>query len=167
MSIGARIIRPEALPILGLVVLLSCADKEEADPDARCAREIVLTKVDPAAHASDTLVAPGRGYQKYTLYRIDTRDFTAGGKLILTISLGAEGCNASFDLFSEGALIPEEGRPTTSVAHVYDVGAGGEGSLEYRFSRGQVFQFGATGNWFSPAGATNTYSFTAAVEDSE
>jgi len=167
MSICARIIRPEALPVLGLVVLLSCADKEEAGSGARPAREIVLTKAEPSARISDTLVAPGRGHQRYTLYTIDTRDFTSGGKLILSLSLGAEGCNASFDLFPEGASIPEEGRPTTSVAHVYDVGAGGEGSLEYRFSRGQVFQFGATGNWFSPAGATNTYSFTATVEDIE
>jgi len=167
MSTFARIARPDILPFLGLIILVSCADKEEAGTAAHRTREIVLTKAEPSASASDTLVAPGRGYQKYTLYSIDTKDFPAGGTLKIAISVGAEGCNASFDLFPEGASIPEEGRAGTSIAHVYDVGAGGEATLEYRFTRGQVFRFGATGNWFSPAGATNTYSFDATASDFE
>jgi hypothetical protein len=165
MSGFARIVRPDILPILGLIILVSCADKEETGTAAHRTREIVLTRADPSASASDSLVAPGRGFQKYTLYSIDTRDFAAGGNLRIPLSVGAEGCNASFDLFPEGASIPEEGRPGTSVAHVYDVGAGGEAMLEYRFTRGQVFRFGATGNWFTPAGAMNAYAFTATVVD--
>jgi hypothetical protein len=158
---------PGIVIVSGLFFFVSCAGKEEGDLDAGRGRVLVLTEAEPSASASDTLVAPGRGFQKYTLYAIDTRDFASGGMLKIVISVGAEGCNASFDLFPEGASIPEEGRPTTSVAHVYDVGAGGGASLEHRFGSGQVFRFGATGNWFSPAGERNTYAFTASVLDSE
>jgi len=105
----------------------------------------VLTKADSSGNASDTLVAPGCGFQNYTLHSIDTRDSAAGGKLKISISVSAEGCNASFDFFPEGASIPAEGRPTTFVAPVYDVGVGVRGIWSTGSSRVGFFSSGQRG----------------------
>lgn len=125
---------------------------------------IVLTKNQPSANAGGELVAPGRGRQSYTLFLIDTSDFNGGGILKFRVTLGTGESDASFDLFPEGVAIPTEGRALESVATLYDLPRGGSGTLSYQFSVGQVFQFGATGNWFSPLGSTNTFSFTVTVE---
>ncbi|MCK6585151.1 MAG: hypothetical protein L6Q49_18795 [Anaerolineales bacterium] len=47
---------------------------------------------------------------------------------------------------------------------MYDLKRGESGILRYEFTSGQVFQFGATGNWFSPENATNTFTIIAKVE---
>lgn len=125
---------------------------------------IVLTKDQPGATAGGELVAPGRGRQSYTLFLIDTSDFQDGGVLKFQVELGTGDSNASFDLFPEGVAIPTEGRALESVATLYDLPRGSRGTMSYQFSVGQVFQFGATGNWFSTPGSTNTFTFTVTVE---
>jgi len=124
---------------------------------------IVLTHAQPSHSAEGSLTAPGHGKQSYTVYYLDTTDFTEGGTLTIQISLGEGESDASFDLFPADAPIPTEGRAEESIAALYDLKRGESGSLSYQFSTGQVFQFGATGNWFSREGATNTFEMTVSV----
>lgn len=125
---------------------------------------LVLTRAQPSAMAESRLTAPGYGKQNYTVFAIDTRDFPNGGTLKIEVTLGEGDSDGSFDIFPEGAPIPSEGRAAGSVAALYDLKRGSRGVLSYTFMTGQVLQFGATGNWFSPAGATNTFTIVAAVE---
>lgn len=125
---------------------------------------LVLTRDQPSASAEGELIAPGREKQKYTLVLIDTGDFQNGGIIQFEIALGTGESDGSFDLFPEGVPIPTEGRALDSVATLYDLPRASRGMMSYKFTAGQVFQFGATGNWFSREGATNTFSFTVTVE---
>jgi hypothetical protein len=129
------------------------------------ANTIVLSPSHFSAATEGCLTAPGNGYQDYTIVLIDTRAFPNGGKLVMTVGLGSGGSDGSFDLFLEGTDIPTKGKPDRSVAHIWDLGREHNATMEYRFSAGQVFQFGATGNWMSPKGTTNTFSLSVAVEE--
>ena len=126
-------------------------------------KKIVLTRLRTSGEGEGILIAPGRGKQRYTVFYIDNKDFINGGTLVIEITLGKGESNASFDLFPEGVPIPTKGRPHGSVAHQYDVSRGKTVKMALRFSRGQIFQFGATGNWLSPEGSRNSYRFSARV----
>ncbi|NWG06406.1 MAG: hypothetical protein HXY35_06925 [Chloroflexi bacterium] len=125
---------------------------------------LVLTHAQPKGTAEGVLTAPGHGKQNFTIVPIDVTDFQSGGTLTVEITLGNGESDGSFDLFPEGAVIPTEGRVENSVAALYDLKHGESGTLTYKFDSGQVFQFGATGNWFSREGATNTFTVTAMVD---
>ncbi len=127
--------------------------------------KIILTRARNGGEGSGILVAPGKGNQEYTIHQIDTKDFVNGGIVTFRITVGDGESDASFDLFPEGAPIPTTGRPIGSVAGRYDILKGSTTTMSYRFQRGQVFQFGADGNWFSRKGAGNTYTFEVWVTE--
>lgn len=125
---------------------------------------LVLTHAQPSATTEGELIAPGHSKQSHTIVLIDVTDFPSGGTLKIEVALGKGESDGSFDLFPEGAAIPTEGRVTNSVAALYDLKHGESGTLVYEFVSGQVFQLGATGNWFSREGATNTFMLSVFVE---
>jgi hypothetical protein len=114
---------------------------------------------------SGTLVAAGWNKHKYVVTPIDTRRYPDGGVLNLEISVGTGVAAASFDLFPWGARLPTEGMPNQqgSLASAWNVPRGGTAQITYRFQRGDLFQFGAEGNWPSPVGAGNSYTVRASV----
>jgi hypothetical protein len=161
--------------------------KSEPDRTVISDRTVVLTQSNRTAIGQDFFVAPGVGKQSYTVYQIDTRAFTNGGTLIIDLAIGGGESAASFDLFPAGVQIPTEGRPVASLAGAYDIGqarlgpksvfdrslrdmltrarAPEKATLRYSFSTGEVFRLGATGNWGSRAGTSNSFSFKVAVVD--
>jgi len=110
---------------------------------------------------SGILEAPGYFNHSYALSPIDTTAFSQG-TITIRVTVGSGGSAASFDLFAAGASIPTTG-PSQSLAHAYDLPAGSIATIAYAFTNGQIFQLGAEGNWFSPAGAANAYSYVATV----
>lgn len=138
------------------------ASKNSARPDV-----LILTRAQPSAAADGELTAPGYGKQQHQIIAIDVTDFSSGGTLVIDISLGDGESDGSFDLFPENAVLPTEGRVKNSVAALYDLKHGESGTLTYHFNAGQVFQFGATGTWFSREGATNIFTITATVKPAE
>ena len=144
------------------------SDTEEA-PSSTPAEEadsnfIILTYEQPTATVAGELTAPGYEKQSYTVFFLDTTDFSEGGTLVVEVQLDDGESDGSFDLFPEGAPIPTEGRAEDSLASLYDLRRGERGTFRYQFESGQVFQFGATGNWFSREGATNTFTLIIRVE---
>ncbi|MDB9411310.1 hypothetical protein ACQY1X_03740 [Microcystis protocystis FBCC-A270] len=124
---------------------------------------LVLTRNNRVAEYEGVLIAPGNGQQNYDVVDIDTRDFTEGGTLRIDVQVGSGKSNASFDIFPQDAVVPIAGRPTESIAGSYDVSRNSGTSLTYQFDRGEIFQFGATGNWFSEKGSRNSYRMKAYV----
>lgn len=120
------------------------------------------TAATTVAQGSGTLTAPGNGNHNYVVSPIDTSQFPNGGSLTINIVVGSGQSSASFDLYAQGAQLASQGY-ARSLAHAYDLAPGTRKSIVYSFSKGQVFQFCAEGNWFSPKGSTNTYSFVASV----
>jgi hypothetical protein len=110
------------------------------------------------------LKAPGNNRQNYQIICIDTTRFNDQSHLQIDIELGNGESNASFDIFPEGAEIPTVGRPTGSILGAYDISRGTKNlRMIVEFTKGQVFQFGATGNWFSREGSTNNFKVTMSV----
>jgi hypothetical protein len=109
------------------------------------------------------LTAPGDGYQDYSVHEIDASCFKEGDLLRIEVTVGSGFSGASFDLFGEDQTIPRAGRPV-SLAGAYDLQPGITTTLTYHLTRGQVFRFGADGNWYSPKGTQNTYRFVASVK---
>ena len=109
-----------------------------------------------------TLVAPGWGKHSYYTISLDASKFVNGGVLHITITLGDGPSEASFDLYSLGARLPEKGFPN-SLAGAHSVKSGTTAKIDYRFDHGSVFRLGAEGSWNAKAGDTNSYSFVAAV----
>lgn len=143
------------------------APEAQATPTAEAkSNSIILTHEQPAASAAGELTAPGYEKQNYTVFFLDTTDFSEGGTLIIEVQLGDGESDGSFDLFPQDVPIPTEGRAEDSLAALYDLKRGERGTMRYQFPSGQVFQFGATGNWFSREGATNTFTLTIRVESS-
>jgi hypothetical protein len=114
---------------------------------------------------SGTLVASGLNKHGYVVTPIDTRRYPEGGVLHLEISVGTGVAAASFDLFQWGVRLPTEGMPNQqgSLASAWNVQRGGMAEINYRFQRGDLFEFGAEGSWQSPVGATNSYTVRASV----
>jgi hypothetical protein len=109
---------------------------------------------------SGWIMAPGYGRHNYRVFKLDARANDRGGILHIVLHVGPSGCDASFDLYAEGAHLPSRGAPG-SLAGAYDIRKGGTAQIVWRFERGQVFVLGAEGNWFSPAGSSNTFSYEA------
>jgi hypothetical protein len=111
-----------------------------------------------------TLVAPGRGKHSYQVIMLDASRFVNGGTIHITITVGGGESEASFDLYPESLTLPSEGLPN-SLAHAFNIRSGSDAKINYRFTHGAVFQFGAEGSWNAKAGATNTYSFVVEVDN--
>ncbi|MFH1198024.1 MAG: hypothetical protein V1720_20140 [bacterium] len=123
---------------------------------------ITVSPGNPVGNGSGSFIAPGMYLQAYSLTTINVSAFSSG-ILKIFIKLGNGESSGSFDLFPEGVPIPTEGRPEGTVAGAYDVSPGSEAYIEYEFARGQVYNFGATGGWFSKKGLKNTYTFKVEV----
>jgi hypothetical protein len=115
-----------------------------------------------SATGQGTLVAPGRGKHSYRVIQLDASRFVNGGTIHITITVGEGESEASFDLYPEGLTLPSQGLPN-SLANAVNVRGGSGAKINYRFTHGAVFQFGAEGSWNSKAGDTNTYSFVVDV----
>ena len=121
---------------------------------------IKLDDVSSRGKGSGVIVAPGQGKQIYNVHEIDVSSFDSGGILLVDITLGDGESAGSFDLFPEGVPLPH-GSPKGSVARSYDVPSGESRTMTLQFAKGQVFRFGASGNWFSEKGTTNEFRFEA------
>ena len=129
-------------------------------------RLLVLTPSVPRASSTSRLRAAGSGSFSCDLILIDTRAFRGAGTLSIQLTLGTGESAASFSLFPEQADVrPPADRPD-HLAWERDVSPGWRGELQARLSGagGQVYKLCAEGNWFSPVGATNTYSVVASVQ---
>jgi hypothetical protein len=136
---------------------------EAPEPDSHFT-SITLTPDVPHALATGDLKAIGEGKQNYVVFRVDTRAFANGGTLTIDIRLGDGASGGSFDLFPDNTPLPKTGRPLASLTGAYDVPPGKGAVLTYTFTEGRVFQFGATGNWFSPEDATNTFNIAVRMQ---
>jgi len=123
-----------------------------------------IIRLAPGATSSGggTLIAPGLGKHSYLANSLDATRFTNGGVLHIAVTLGDGPSEASFDLFSQGARLPETGLPNP-LASAHGVKSGTTAKIDYRFDHGAVFRLAAEGSWSSKAGDTNSYSFVAWV----
>ena len=112
----------------------------------------------PTETVNGTLVATPPNTQAYRVTCLDLRSFKTQGQLTIDVSVGKGESAASFDLFSAATPLPTKGGPDGTLTGAYDVSPNRTITMSYAFKVGEVFKFGAEGNWFSRAGATNTYA---------
>ena len=105
----------------------------------------------------DFFRTPERGHQDYTVVKIDATTFEDGGMLTIDIRVGSGKAAGSFDLFSGDSELITEGVPGKALAHEWGIPPGGTGVIAHRFDQAQVFQLGATGDWFSEKGSVNAF----------
>ena len=110
---------------------------------------------------------PGDGYQDYTTVEIDTTPFEQGGVLIIDIQVGEGEATGSFDLFAGDAELPTEGIPYGALASEWDIPPGDTGKIRHRFTDGQKFKLGATGNWLCEKGSLNAFFVRVSVVPTE
>ena len=125
--------------------------------------EVIQLLPGSSATGQGTLVGPGRGKHNYRVVRLDARQFVNGGAIHITITMGSGEAEASFDLYPQSLPLPTEGLPN-SLAGAHNIGRTSGARINYHFTHGTVFQFGAEGSWNVKAGARNTYSFVVEVE---
>ena len=142
---------------IGVEGTLTLSKVDFATPSAT---RIKLRDVSSQGSGNGVLVAPGSGKQMYNVHEIDVTSFPSGGILLVDITMGDGESAGSFDLFPEGVALPS-GSPEGSVARNYDMPPGATRTMVYQFAKGQVFRFGASGNWFSEKGTTNDFQFEA------
>lgn len=157
-----------SLLILLLVPIPSMAflQQVQASTNNQCRKNNTsrLTVRSPQTTFSGVLIAAGSGYHNYRITCIDVTDFPQGGKLVIDIFLGDGVSSASFDLFPNNISIPTEGSPTGAIAGQHDISPRGKTQIIHYFDPDTILQFGATGNWGSPKGATNAYKVRMRVE---
>ena len=105
----------------------------------------------------DFFRTPERGHQDYTVVKIDATAFEDGGMLTIDLQVGSGQAAGSFDLFDGDSELPIEGVPDNILAHEWGIPPGGTAVIAYRFDQGQIFQLGATGDWFSEKGSVNAF----------
>lgn len=105
----------------------------------------------------DFFRTPTRGHQDYTVVKIDATAFEDGGMLTIDLQVGSGQAAGSFDLFDGDNELPIEGVPDNILAHEWGIPPGGTAVIAYRFDQGQIFQLGATGDWFSEKGSVNAF----------
>jgi hypothetical protein len=127
-------------------------------------QRMFLSRMQPWAERTATIIAPGPGLQEYPVFHIDTEDFINGGMIVVTVRIRPDSAtDGSFDLFPEGFPIPTHGRPAGTLVGRYDVPRGRTTQFTYRFGRGQKFALGLEGNWGSPRGARGNVQFRVNV----
>ena len=124
---------------------------------------LVLDKAQPSQEILDAFRAPGSGYQDYTVINIDTTAFEGSGTLIIDIRVGGADISGSFDLFDGDAELPTEGYPDDALNSTWGIGSGKSGKIRHRFTRGSVFKFGATGDWYGEKGRINAFQAKISV----
>ena len=113
----------------------------------------------------DFFRTPERGHQDYTVVKIDATAFENGGMLTIEIRVGSGKAAGSFDLFHGNSELPTEGTPDNTLAHEWRISPGETAIIAYRFDQGQVFQLGATGNWFSEKGSVNAFHARISIRE--
>lgn len=113
----------------------------------------------------DFFRTPERGHQDYTVVKIDATAFENGGMLTIEIRVGSGKAAGSFDLFHGNSELPTEGTPDNPLAHEWGISPGETAIIAYRFDQGQVFQLGATGDWFSEKGSVNAFHARISIRE--
>ena len=113
----------------------------------------------------DFFRTPERGHQDYTVVKIDATAFENGGMLTIEIRVGSGKAAGSFDLFHGNSELPTEGTPDNTLAHEWGISPGETTVIAYRFDQGQVFQLGATGDWFSEKGSFNAFHARISIRE--
>ena len=113
----------------------------------------------------DFFRTPERGHQDYTVVKIDATAFENGGMLTIEIRVGSGKAAGSFDLFHGHSELPTEGTPDNTLAHEWGISPGETAIIAYRFDQGQVFQLGATGDWFSEKGSVNAFHARISIRE--
>ncbi len=130
---------------------------------------IVLSREEPTQIVLDVLKTPVTGYADYTVVVIDTTAFEKGGKLTIEIETGRADAEGYFYLVDG-----DDDLPTTEIVTKDMVLARAwlepeeATQLEYSFSQGQLFQFGATGcNYRNEKGNTNAFKARISVAENQ
>lgn len=126
---------------------------------------VVLNKSRPTREVIDIFRAPGNEKQDYTVVNIDTTTFQDGGLLIIDIHVGSAEAYGSFDLFDENTELPTEGIPEAALESAWGIEPGTSDTINYRFEKGTVFKFGATGDWNSQEGDINAFQAKITVKE--
>ena len=125
---------------------------------------VVLNDVRSSQEVLSVFRTPAPGYQDYTVVNIDATAFENGGMLTIDISVGHADASGSFDLFDGASELPTEGVPHHALTSAWGIPPGGTQRITYLFERGQFFQLGATGDWFSKQGNVNAFLAKITVE---
>ena len=126
---------------------------------------VVLNSAQSSPEILDIFRAPGSGYQDYTVVNIDTTAFEDGGTLTIYVRVGSADASGSFDLFDSDTELPTEGIPKEALISAWGIKPKTATTVRHRFERGEVFQLGATGDWFSEKGDTNAFYLRISVEE--
>ena len=126
--------------------------------------KVVLNDVRTSQEVLNIFRTPEVGFWDYTVVEIDATAFENGGMLTIDISVGHAEAAGSFDLFAGDSELPTEGVPKNALASAWGIPPGGTERIMYIFERGQSFQLGVTGDWFSKSGSTNAFLATISVE---
>ena len=125
---------------------------------------IVVNDVRTSQEILNIFRTPEPGYQDYTVIEIDATAFENGGVLTIDISVGHAEAAGSFDLFAGDSKLPTQGAPKNALTSAWGIPPGGTERITYPFDRGESFQFGATGDWFSKKGQVNAFMAKISVE---
>jgi len=105
--------------------------------------------------------------QNWQFFPIDVSQFSNGGTIRISVSLGTGQSAASYDLFTTTTpALTSEGRPIGSLVNAYDVPPNTTTNLNYTFSPNggnRIYYLGINGNWFSQPADTNTFNYTITV----
>jgi len=116
-----------------------------------------------SASGQGTLFAPGHGVHNYRIHELDARRFLNGGTLIVDVRIGSGQSWASVDLYGEGQPLATSGVPQ-ALASAWDLPPNSNRRITHAFRKGQIFRLCFEGNWGSPQGATNTYTYSATIK---
>ncbi len=147
----------------GLVEDTSAAEILNSDP-VLGTMYVVLNNTHSSQEVLGVFRTPESGYQDYTVVNIDATAFENGGTLTIDISVGHAEAAGSFDLFDGDTELPTRGTPEEALASAWGVQSGETQKITYIFERGQSFQLGATGDWFSKKGDINAFRANISVE---
>ena len=125
---------------------------------------IALNDINSSQEVLGVFQTPESGYQDYTVVHIDVTAFENGGMLTIEVSVGHAEAAGSFDLFDGDSELPTEGVPHEALTSAWGVSPGSTQKITYIFERGQSFQLGATGDWFSKKGDINAFRANISVE---
>jgi hypothetical protein len=153
--------------LLGTVSIAIFVPAQSLLAQQQCTKNntIRLTREYRSSKFSGILTAPGNGKQRYKITCIDVTDFTQGGELSFEIRLRNGRSAGSFDLFPKNFPIPSQGRPEGTLVGRYDISPNSATKMNHFFGSGTIFQFGASGNWFSNVNSTNFYQVNVTVEE--
>ena len=131
-----------------------------------CSVEVGKVKLTNSANKtsfSTDIITPASFSHNYKVITIDASEFTNGGTINVSGTVGTDKASASFGLLALNSDFSCSGFQANTLGGSANVKPGSSFNFSYKFSSGQTFRLGSEGSWDEAKDSKNTINLNISI----